>query len=202
MLSLLASLFDQLTQAFADRRDLLLENAALRQQLAVYERKGSRQHLTPADRLFWVWLSRIWQRWRSALFIVQPQTVINWHRRAWKRYWTRKSGPGSRGRPRIPLEVRELIMQMARDNLLWGAHRIRGELLGPGFEVGREAVRRDMHQARRRPPSQTWRTFLRNHAPDIWACDFFTVPTLTFRTLYAPNGGLGLAPTDRGNALG
>ena len=75
-------------------------------------------------------------------------------------------------------------MRMAKENPLWGAQRIRGELLGLGLAVGRETVRRYMHLARRRPPSQTWRTFLRNHAADIWACDFFTVPTLSFRTLY------------------
>ena len=102
MFSLIAALLVQLHQAFADRRDLLLENAALRQQLAIYQRKDSRPKLTAADRLFWVWLSHFWQRWRSALFIVQPDTVIKWHRQAWKRYWTWKSGRGGRGRPRIP----------------------------------------------------------------------------------------------------
>lgn len=116
--------------------------------------------------------------------MVQPETVIRWHREAWKRYWTWKSRHRSPGRPRIAPEVRELIIRMARENSLWGAQRIRGELLGLGYEVGRETVRRYMHAARRRPPSQTWQTFLKNHAPDIWACDFFTVPTLSFRTLY------------------
>ncbi len=184
MFSLLAALLVQLRNALADRRDLLLENAALRQQLAIYQRRGNRPPLTLADRLFWVWLSRSWRRWRSALFIVQPETVIRWHRAAWKRYWTWKSQHRSRGRPRLAPEVRDLIIRMARENPFWGAQRIRGELLGLGYEVGRETVRRYMHEARRRRPSQTWRTFLRNHAPDIWACDFFAVPTLSFRTLY------------------
>ena len=116
--------------------------------------------------------------------MVQPETVIRWHREAWKRYWTWRSQHRSPGRPRIAPELRELIIRMARENPLWGAQRIRGELLGLGYEVGRETVRRYMHAARRRPPSQTWQTFLKNHAPDIWACDFFTVPTLSFRTLY------------------
>ncbi len=184
MFSLIAALITQLRKVIADRRDLLLENAALRQQLAIYQRKGAPPKLSPADRLFWVWLSRFWQRWRSALVIVQPETVIKWHRQAWKRYWTWKSGQGGRGRPRIPPELRDLIMRMAKENPLWGAQRIHGELLGLGFEVGRETVRRYMHLARRQPPSQTWRTFLKNHAADIWACDFFTVPTLSFDTLY------------------
>jgi putative transposase len=184
MLSLFAALIAQLRNALAHRRDLLLENAALRQQLAVYQRKGNRPQLTSADRLFWVWLSRCWPRWRSALFIVQPEAVVRWHRNAWKRYWRLKSRRPSRGRPRISPEVRELIVRMARENPLWGAQRIRGELLGLGHEVGRETVRRYTHEARRRPPSQIWRTFLENHAPEIWACDFFTVPTLSFRTLY------------------
>src|SRR6266540_449825 len=148
MFSLIAALITQLRKVIADRRDLLLENAALRQQLAIYQRKGAPPKLSPADRLFWVWLSRFWQRWRSALVIVQPETVINWHRQAWKRYWTWKSGQGGRGRPRIPPELRDLIMRMAKENPLWGAQRIHGELLGLGFEVGRETVRRYMHLAR------------------------------------------------------
>lgn len=184
MLTVLAALIAQFRHAFADRRDLLLENAALRQQLAVYWRQGKHPALRPADRLFWVWLSRLWSGWRAALVIVQPETVIRWHRLGWKRYWSWKSRHHRCGRPRIERELRELIMRMARENPLWGAQRIRGELLGLGYEVGRETVRRYMHDARRRPPSQTWPTFLRNHAPEIWACDFFTVPTLSFRTLY------------------
>jgi putative transposase len=101
MFSLFAALILQLRNALADRSDLLLENAALRQQLTVYQRQGNRPALTSADRLFWVWLSRSWRRWRSALFIVQQETVIRWHRDAWKRYWTWKGRRSSRRRPRI-----------------------------------------------------------------------------------------------------
>ena len=189
MFSLLVALIAQLRNALADRRDLLLENAALRQQLAIYQRKGDRPALTSADRNFWVWLSRCWPPWRAALVIVQPETVIRWHREAWKRYWTWKSQHRSPGRPRIAPELRELIIRMAGENPLWGAQRIRGELLGLGYEVGRETVRRYMHAARRRPPSQTWQTFLKNHAPEIWACDFFTVPTLS-----SPSSSAGTPP--------
>ena len=221
MLTLIVALSANLRHVFSARIDLLLENAALRQQLVIYQRSSARPRLTTVDRLIWILLSLSWLRWRSALLIVQPATVVGWHRHSWKRYWAWKSRRSLCGRPRFAVELRELIMRMARENPLWGAQRIRGELLGLGFEVGRESVRRYMHQARRRPPSQTWRTFLENHAPDIWACDFFTVPTLSFRTLYVffiiehgrrklvhvnvtrpPNGGMGLAPVDRGDALG
>jgi len=184
MFSFIATLFTQLGRTLADRRDLLLENVALRQQLAVYQRRSSQPKLTTADRLFWVWLSGFYQRWRSTLFIVQPETVVHWHRQAWKRYWTWKSRHRRSGRPAISLELSGLISRMATENRLWGAQRIRGELLGLGYQVGRETVRRYMHLARRRPPSQTWRAFLNNHAGEIWACDFFTVPTLFLHTLY------------------
>lgn len=184
MLTLIVALSANLRHVFSARIDLLLENAALRQQLVIYQRSSARPRLTTVDRLIWILLSLSWLRWRSALLIVQPATVVGWHRHSWKRYWAWKSRRSLCGRPWLAVELRELIMRMARENPLWGAQRIRGELLGLGFEVGRESVRRYMHQARRRPPSQTWRTFLENHAPDIWACDFFTVPTLSFRTLY------------------
>jgi putative transposase len=184
MFSLFAALIAQLRHAFADRSDLILENLALRQQLALHQRKCRRLKLNTTDRLFWVCLSRIWRNWRSALLIVQPETVIGWHRQAWKRYWSWKSQHRRSGRPRISQELRRLITTMARENPLWGSQRIRGELMKLGFEISAETVRRYMHEARRRPPSQTWRTFLSNHSPEIWACDFFTVPTLFFSTLY------------------
>src|SRR5450830_1012769 len=100
MFSRLAVMIVQLCNIFADRRDLLLENAALRQQLAIYQRKVNRPLLTSTDRRFWVWLSRAWPRWRSGLYVVQPETVIRWHRDASQRYWTWRSRRHSRGRPR------------------------------------------------------------------------------------------------------
>jgi len=105
MFSLFAALIVQLRHVVADRRDLLLENAALRQQLAVYQRNGNRPELTSADRLFWVWLSRSLPGWRSGLYIVQPETVDRWHRDGWKRYWTWKSRRHSLGRPRLSPEL-------------------------------------------------------------------------------------------------
>jgi len=174
-----------LRSAFVSRQHLLLENLALRQQLAVLSRRSARPRLQPADRLFWSWLSRAWSGWRSALMLVQPETVIRWQRTAWRRYWAWKSrrrrGPG---RARVPSEVQELIRRLARENPLWGSMRIVGELRKLGYHVSARTVRRYRREVLRRPPSQSWRTFLRNHAPHIWAADFFTLETLTLKTLY------------------
>ena len=166
------------------RRDLALENLALRHQLLVLNRSSRRPRLAPADRFFWARLSRQWTSWRSALVLVQPDTVVRWHLSAWKRYWTWKSRRRRPGRPRLAPEVRVLIHRLAQENPRWGSVRIRGELRKLGYEAGAETVRRYRRQARRRPPTQSWRTFLRNHAPHIWAADFFTVPTVRFQTLY------------------
>ena len=166
------------------RCDIALENLALRQQLVVLTRSSRRPRLTPADRLFWSWLLRAWPRWRSALVIVQPDTVVRWHRTGWRRYWAWKSRRRGPGRPRLSPELRLLIQRLARENPRWGSVRIQGELRKLGFEVSAESVRCYRRVAHRRPPSQSWRTFLRNHAPHIWAADFFTVPTVTFHTLF------------------
>ena len=167
-----------------ERRDLVLENLALRHQLAVYQRSPRRPDLATHDRRFWSTLARGWSDWRGAASLVQPDTVVRWHRTAWRRYWTWKSRRRRPGRRRIAPEVRELILRMARENRTWGAVRIVGELRALGIEVSASTVRVYRRQALRRPPSPSWRTFLRLHAPHIWAADFFTVQTLTFRTLY------------------
>lgn len=165
------------------RTKLAVENLALRQQLSVYRQSVKRPKLHPRDRIFWVWLSRFWANWRSALVIVQPETVIRWHRQGFKVYWRRKSQSGRPGRPTIPRDIRELIRRLSGENPTWGAPRICSELLLLGHEVAERTVAKYMVRSRQ-PPSQTWRTFLDNHAPDIAACDFFTVPTATFRVLY------------------
>lgn len=174
-----------LRNSLRSRQHLLLENLALRQQLAVLARRSGRPRLEPADRVFWSWLSRLWSGWQSALVVVQPETVIRWQRTAWRRYWAWRSrrcrGPG---RARVPSEVQELIRRLARENPRWGGIRIVGELHKLGYHVSAQTVRRYRRQAPRRRPSQSWRTFLRNHAPHIWAADFFTVQTVTMRTLY------------------
>ena len=171
-------------RALRSRNDLLMENLVLRQQLAVYARRSTRPRLRNQDRVFWSAVSRTWRPWRTHLRLVQPETVIRWHRTAWRRYWTWRSRGRRPGRPRIGAELRDLIRRLARENPRWGAMRIVGELRALGYTVSPRTVRRYRSQALRRPPSQSWRTFLKNHAADIWAVDLFTVQTLTLRTLY------------------
>lgn len=165
------------------RPSLAAENLALRQQVAVYQYTITRPKLRPWDRLFWVLLSRLWANWRSALAIVQPDTVITWHRQGFKLYWRWKSRADKPGRPPIQRELRDLIRRMSRENPLWGAPRILSELALLGHDVAEGTVAKYMVRTRK-PPSPTWRTFLANHAADLVACDFFTVPTVTFRVLY------------------
>ena len=162
---------------------LAVENLALRQQLAVCKQSIKRPKLRPRDRVFWVWLSRLWPNWRSALAIVQPESVIRWHRLGFKLYWRWKSRVRQPGRPPIEREIRDLIRRMSLENPTWGAPRILSELLLLGYDVAEGTVAKYM-ALRRKPSSQTWRPFLDNHVPDIAACDFFTVPTVTFRVLY------------------
>ena len=160
------------------------EILALRQQLAVCRQSIKRPKLRPRDRIFWVMLSCLWPDWRSVLAIVQPETVIRWHRQGFKLYWKWKSRPRVKpGRPPIGREIRYLIQRMSRENPTWGAPRILSELLLLGHEVAEATVAKYMIR-RRKPPSQTWRIFLANHVPDIAACDFFTVPKVMFRVLY------------------
>ena len=146
------------------------------------QRKTKRPRLTQADRAFWVALCSLWPDRHDALIIVKPQTVIGWHRKGFKLYWTWKSRRRG-GRPPIDAEIRTLIRRMARENPTWGAPRVHGELLMLGFEVGEATVSRYMPR-RRKPPSHSWRSFLRNHTNDLVSIDFFVVPTATFRILY------------------
>ena len=165
------------------RLHLVAENLALRQQLAVVNQSVKRVKLRPCDRLFWVLLRRFWSGWQSVLVIVQPETVVRWHRLGFRLYWRWKSTWGKRGRPKIARELRELIGRMSRENVTWGSPRIAAELRLLGYDLCNSTVAKYMVRADK-PPSQTWRMFLANHAQDIAACDFFTVPTATFRMLY------------------
>jgi putative transposase len=177
VLSTLASLCQTSAQ-------LRLENLALRQQLAVLRRSApKRLKLTPADRIFWVGLRRVWADWKSALIIVKAETVIAWHRKGFRLFWTWKIHRGQPGRPRAPQEVRDLIRIMSRNNPRWGAPRIHGELLKLGIKITEPTVARYMVR-QRKPPSQTWRTFLENHVQNMVSIDFFTVPTIRFQILY------------------
>jgi putative transposase len=172
-----------LALSFRSRTTLQLEILALRHQLGVLQRSVKRPKLTASDRFLWAWLCRVWPDWRSALVIVQPDTVIAWHRKGFRLFWTWKVRGGRRGRPSVPRDVRELIRQMRRENPLWGAPRIHGELLKLGIDIGETSVGKYMGR-REKPPSQTWRTFLNNHLTTIVSVDFFTVPTIRFHVLY------------------
>jgi transposase InsO family protein len=168
------------------RQGLVLENLLLRHQLAVLTRPTRarpRARLRARDKLLWVLARRWCAGWREHLMFVTPDTVVRWHRQGRRLFWRWK--PRSRGgRPQLSPEVRDLIASMSRENRLWGTERIRGELLKLGVVVSNRSIRRYRWRAPRRPASQTWRTFLRNHAHHIWAADLFTVPTLMFKTLY------------------
>ncbi len=163
-----------------DRSRLALENLALRQQLAILCHKAPRPRLRRADRAFWVSLARVWDQWRSALILVKPETVLRWHRLGFRYFWRWKS----RGRPCVRWEMIRLIRRMSWENPLWGAPRIHSELLLLGYDVAEATVAKYMSRRGRRSPSQTWRTFLRNHLRHTAACDFFVVPTATFRLLF------------------
>jgi putative transposase len=180
--ALAAGLAADLTRS---RGDLLRENALLRQQVIVLSRTAKRPRFTRWDRGLLVLLASRLRTWAGALLIVQPETVLRWHRQGFRLFWRRKSAPRSRPSP-LATGTIELIRQMARDNPLWGAERIRGELLKLGIRVSKRTVQKYMQQApRSRPPGQSWATFLANHAHEVWACDFLQVTDLLFCPLFA-----------------
>jgi len=167
---------------FASQAALAAENIALRQQLLVLQRSVKRTRLRIRDRVFWCWLSRLWSGWRPALLIVRPETVVGWHRLGFRLYWRWKCRKKP-GRPKVDCEIRDLIRRMCRENPTGGPPRIQSELALLGHEVAESTV--DKYMVRQpRPPSQNWRTFLKNHIGQIAAVDFFAVPTITFRVLY------------------
>src|ERR1039457_3336047 len=181
MLISLAALLVPLHSIIRSRLDLQLENLALRHQIGVLHRSArKRPKLTSRDRLFWVCLSRLWRDWRSTLVIVKPETVVAWHRKGFRLFWTWKVRHGQPGRPVIARETRDLIRKMCRENPGWGAPRIHGELLQLGIDIGETSVSKYMVRCPK-PPSQTWRTFLENHLTQMVSIDFFTVPTIRFR---------------------
>src|SRR5712672_2442466 len=168
---------------FRSRASLQAEILTLRHQLNVLRRKSpQRLTFTSSDRLVFAGLYRLAPGVLDALKIVRPETVIRWHRAGFRAYWRWKSRPRS-GRPKTPLEIRQLIREMSLANPLWGAPRIHGELLKLGIDVGQTTVAKYMARGRR-PPSQGWKTFLHNHADGIASMDLFVVPTISFRPLY------------------
>src|SRR5215510_11658974 len=168
------------------RQSLLIENLALRQQLAVFKRQHSRPRLTPSDRIFWMFLRRFWSSWKTVLIVVTPETVVRWHRLGFQLYWrfiSRVRKPVSR-RP-VTREIRDLIFRMVAENPTWRAPRIHGELVMLGFAVSERSVSRWMSRAPRPYELwQRWTAFLRNQREAIAAMDFFSVPTFTFNVLY------------------
>jgi len=167
------------------KSQLVAENALLRQQLMILRRQVKRPACTKTDRMLLVLLARLVRTWNQALLIVQPETLLRWHRELFRMYWKRKSKAASH-KPKIAAETIALIRQMAQDNRLWGAERIRGELLKLGLRVCKRTIQKYMRNVRtQQPRGQKWSTFLRNHAGQIWACDFLQVIDLFFQPLFA-----------------
>jgi transposase InsO family protein len=185
MLGLIRLFLGSLVSLFRPRAALMAENLALRHQLGILLRsRPARLPLTSWDRALWAFVLQRSSSWRQSLAIVRPETVIAWHRQAFRLFWRWKS---QAGRPRAQAEVRRLIREMASHNATWGAPRIHGELLKLGFDVSERTVSRYLERIRpepRRAGSQAWCTFLRNQAKGIVAVDLFTVPTIRFQVLY------------------
>jgi putative transposase len=186
MLRTLRLFFGLFACSLRSRRYLLLEVLAVRQQLAVLTARHPQPRFPAPDKLFWVILRRLWPDWKHALVLVQPETVVGWHRAGFRLYWkwlSRHRSPA--GRKYVTQELRNLIFRMVAENPTWGAPRIHGELRMLGFDISERTVLRWMRKAPRNPePAQRWAAFLSNHREAIAAMDFFTVPTLTFGMLY------------------
>jgi transposase InsO family protein len=184
MLAILHLLAMFVADLFKSRRRLEAENLFLRHQLNIaLRRMPPRLRLRGSDRALLIWITRIWPNLLDLSRVVKPETILRWHRAGFKAFWCWKSRHRP-GRPKIDRELRDLIQQMSKDNPLWGAPRIHGELLKLGFELAESTVSKYMTK-HRGPPSQTWRTFLRNHANTIAAIDLCVVPTLTLGCLFA-----------------
>ncbi len=184
MIALLCFVLTILASPFKSKSRLEAENAALRHQLIVLRRKlRGRVRLTNSDRLFFIQLYRWFPSILNTITIIQPETLVRWHRAGFRCYWRWKSRPWG-GRPQIDTDLRALIWRMSFENPLWGAPRIHGELLKLGFELAQSTVAKYMVKQRGQP-NQGWHTFLRNHSPDIAAMDLFVVPTIGFSLLYA-----------------
>jgi putative transposase len=174
-----------LVEFFQSRASLVAENLCLRQQLLVLRRRHPRPRLRDADRRFWIIAFRWFSGWRRPLLIVRPETVLGWHRKGWKSYWRwRSRASGNSGRRPISGELRLLIRRMTSENTLWGQRRIQAELARLGYKVSARTVAKYMRRPHEREPSPGWRIFLKQHTGEIWACDFISVQTILFRTLY------------------
>src|SRR5262245_520421 len=183
MIALLCLFFTMFASPFKSRSRLEAENAALRHQLVVLQRKvRGRVHFTNADRLFFIQLYRWFPSVLKAVTIIRPETIVRWHRAGFRHYW-RWNSRSLGGRTQIDADLRAMIRRMSIENALWGAPRIHGELLKLGFAIAQSTVAKYMAK-RCGPSAQGWGTFLRNHAPHIAAMDLFVVPTIGFNLLY------------------
>jgi transposase InsO family protein len=184
MFAILYALEMFVADLFKSRSRLEAENLFLRHQLNIALRRAPpRLRLRGSDRALLVWMTRLWPNLLGAAQVVQPETILRWHRSGFKAFWRWKSRKRA-GRPKIDRGLRDLIRRMSRENALWGASRIHGELLMIGFQVAQSTVSKYMVRCQN-PPSQTWKTFLQNHAEAIAAIDMCVVPTLTFDLLFA-----------------
>ena len=182
-LDILIAVLRGLLALLRSRQEQAVVELALRQQLAVYAQGQPRPRLSRLDRTFWVLLARFWPRWKSVLVVVQPETVVRWHRQGFRRYWRSISTPGP-GRPPVPEETRDLIVRMATENP-WRARKIQAELAKLGIRVSLATISRYLPKAEPGPGQhQRWMMFLRNHKDLISGMDFFVVPTVRFRLLY------------------
>jgi putative transposase len=167
------------------KSELMAENALLRQQLIILKRQVKRPACTKTDRVLLVLLARVVRTWKQALFLVQPDTLLRWHRELFRLYWKHRSKASSH-KPRVAAETIALIRKMAKENRLWGAERIRGELLKLGMHVCKRTIQKYMRTVcTPQPRGQKWATFVHNHASQIWACDFLQITDLFFRPLFA-----------------
>ena len=184
--TLLSALVSFLRATILPEASLALENAALRQQLTIYQRTRRRVSLRRGDRAFWVLLRRLWPGWKRSLLVVRPETVIGWHRRGFRALWKGRARRGEVGRPAIPPGHIAFIRRISGDHPEWGEDKIAEELAAKfGVHHSASTIRRYM-LPRNRPPrrGQTWRTFIRNHAQAVWACDFLTQSTAFFAVVY------------------
>jgi transposase InsO family protein len=168
------------------REELLAENALLRQQLIVLQRQSKKPKLGALDRIILLICARLTRTWQSATLIVKPATVLRWHRQGFRLFWRHKSRRPSQRGPRLQQETIELIRNMARNDRLWGAERIRGELLKLGIRVSKRTIQKYMRGVRATPsPGQSWKTFLQNHLHETWAVDFLQLYDIWFRPIFA-----------------
>jgi len=176
---------EMIADLIRSKAELLAVNALLRQQLIILRRQVKRPVYRKSDRLLLVLLAKMVRTWKQNLFIMQPEMLLRWHRELFRLFWTHKSKAHAR-KPKLSPKTIALIKEMAANNRLWGTERIRGELLKLNIRVSKRTIQKYMkHVQRKRPRGQTWKTFLRNHAAEVWACDFLQVTDLFFRPLFA-----------------